>query len=565
MKTVSKAYSYLRFSTPEQSKGDSRRRQNDAARAYAKQHGLDLDAKLTFQDLGVSAFRGKNREKGALGLFLAAVKNGRIPKGSYLLVEDFDRLSRDQLDNAYDLFRSILKLGLNIATLDDEKLYTPASLNNLNDMIRAQTRMDLAHAESLKKSNRLSGSWKNKRYKAQADGKKLTARCPAWLTLASDRKSFTIDTVRKRVVRRIFDMTLASHGKAVIARRFNAEGVPTFGDSEGWHPSYVQKILESEAVCGVFQPMRMKDGKRVADGDPIPGYFPAVVDRATFERARRSRSARRIPSGRKGEHFSNLFTGLVKCGNCGAPLHYVNKGEGSKGGSYLVCSNSRRAVSKCKAPAWKYGPVEALLILCMEELDYDELFPEITSSSREALRQLEDMKLEREAELAQTKQQLENITDLLIQKPNQPTFMARLDAAQAAFDNLSTTLRTLDTQIEDERERAKTAEHDFRQVQDGLQRLDRAHRARGPELYDLRARLHQLLKRTVKEITLHPANGAVFAPEQSGNWTGAIAVRFESTNIARTLYVEKGLRACHSVPTRNGKADHKRAKTLRVV
>jgi chromosome segregation ATPase len=205
-----------------------------------------------------------------------------------------------------------------------------------------------------------------------------------------------------------------------------------------------------------------------------------------------------------------------------------------------------------------------LLILCLEELNYDELFPEITSSSRDALRRLEDMKLEREAELAQTKQQLENITDLLIQKPNQPTFMARLDAAQAAFDNLSAAVRTLESQIQDERERAKTAEQDFQQVQDGLQRLDRAHRTRGPELYDLRARLHQLLSRTIKEITLHGANGAVFAPEHSGNWTGAIAVRFESTNIARTLYVEKGLRACHSVPTRNGKADHKRAKTLRV-
>ena len=25
-------------------------------------------------------------------------------------------------------------------------------------------------------------------------------------------------------------------GKSIIARRFNADGVPTFGNSEGWHP-----------------------------------------------------------------------------------------------------------------------------------------------------------------------------------------------------------------------------------------------------------------------------------------------------------------------------------------
>ena len=52
-----KAYSYLRFSTPEQLKGDSQRRQLEAARAYALEQGLELDESLTFQDLGVSGFK----------------------------------------------------------------------------------------------------------------------------------------------------------------------------------------------------------------------------------------------------------------------------------------------------------------------------------------------------------------------------------------------------------------------------------------------------------------------------------------------------------------------------
>jgi len=42
-----KAYSYLRFSTPEQMKGDSFRRQTSMATAYAATHGLDLDLQLT--------------------------------------------------------------------------------------------------------------------------------------------------------------------------------------------------------------------------------------------------------------------------------------------------------------------------------------------------------------------------------------------------------------------------------------------------------------------------------------------------------------------------------------
>lgn len=558
-----KAYSYLRFSTPEQSKGDSFRRQTEASRSYAKRHGLDLDESLSFKDLGVSAFRGKNVQEGALGAFLKAVESGRVRKGSYLLVENLDRLSRDTVRKAFIQFTGILEAGVNVVTLMDQKAYTAASINeNPTDLMLSIMSMWRAHDESATKSKRISASWKNKRDKAQSEGRKLTARCPAWLKLDHERNAFVIDKPRAKVVRRIFDMTIEGHGKSVIERRFNAEGVPTFGDSESWHGSYIQKILENEAVCGVFQPMRMKDGERVPDGEPIADYFPAIIDRATFERARRSRAARRIPAGRKGQHVSNLFTGLMFCGNCGAPMHYINKGNGTKGGAYLVCSNARRAVSNCKAPSWKYGPTEALLILCMEKLKYDELFPEITSSSRDALLQLENAKLEKDAEIARAKRQLENITDLLVENPNQPTLKARLNTTQATFDNLSNAVRTLQSQVDDERERAETAERDFQQVQDGLQQLDRAHKARGPELYDLRSRLHQLLKRTVQEIKLHPANGVVFAPEHSGELFGAIVVRFQSTNTGRTLYVEKGLKACKSVPIPNGKADWKNAILL---
>src|SRR5919202_870899 len=89
-----KAFSYLRFSTPEQMKGDSFRRQAVLAQEYASRHGLDLDTDLTFRDLGVSAFRGKNAETGRLGDFLQAVADGLVPPGSFLLVESLDRISR---------------------------------------------------------------------------------------------------------------------------------------------------------------------------------------------------------------------------------------------------------------------------------------------------------------------------------------------------------------------------------------------------------------------------------------------------------------------------------------
>jgi DNA invertase Pin-like site-specific DNA recombinase len=59
------AYSYLRFSTAEQLKGDSLRRQGSEAERACAQFKWQLSA-LSFRDLGTSAFRGRNRTKGRL-------------------------------------------------------------------------------------------------------------------------------------------------------------------------------------------------------------------------------------------------------------------------------------------------------------------------------------------------------------------------------------------------------------------------------------------------------------------------------------------------------------------
>jgi DNA invertase Pin-like site-specific DNA recombinase len=84
------AYSYIRFSSTEQLKGDSLRRQTELSVNYANVHGLILDTKLNLRDLGISAFDKSNLTKGALGYFLKLVEDGLIPRGSYLLVESLD-------------------------------------------------------------------------------------------------------------------------------------------------------------------------------------------------------------------------------------------------------------------------------------------------------------------------------------------------------------------------------------------------------------------------------------------------------------------------------------------
>src|SRR5262245_51791904 len=84
------AYSYIRFSSSQQSHGDSVRRQTLAAQAWCERNGVRLDEALTFRDLGKSAYLGehrKNADRHALAAFLKLVQDDRVPRGSYLIIE----------------------------------------------------------------------------------------------------------------------------------------------------------------------------------------------------------------------------------------------------------------------------------------------------------------------------------------------------------------------------------------------------------------------------------------------------------------------------------------------
>src|SRR5262245_31340344 len=103
--TTPKARSYLRFSSDPQKWGDSEHRQLEASRAYAKAHGLELleDDQHQFFDRGVSAYRGKHAKGGDLKRYLDLVREGRIARGEYFLIENLDRLSRQEPLEAFDL------------------------------------------------------------------------------------------------------------------------------------------------------------------------------------------------------------------------------------------------------------------------------------------------------------------------------------------------------------------------------------------------------------------------------------------------------------------------------
>jgi DNA invertase Pin-like site-specific DNA recombinase len=396
------------MSTPKQLKGDSLRRQLEASRAYAEQHGLALDDKFDFQDLGVSAFKGDNAVTGALSRFMNGIDTGAVAPGSYLLVESLDRLSRQRVGAAMSLFLSIVERGISVVTLSDGNVYRPGSSDPM-PLIQSLLIMSRAHEESQIKSQRLAAAWEQKRLSLGET--KMSAICPKWMKLSDDRKSFVLLPERAAVIGKIFDWAAAGLGHFSICKRLNAEGVKPFGRAGGWGESYVEKILKNRAVIGEFHPHKVIDGRRVPEGKPVAGYYPEVISEDLFLSVQASRRARSTGAGgRRGHSQTNLFTHIAKCMHCGGSMRMVNKGKLPKGGRYLRCSNALIG-NGCTASGWRYDSFEKAFLIYCSETDLPTIL-NADLAHREALERAEK-RMADEERLAQAEGRRERIYALL--------------------------------------------------------------------------------------------------------------------------------------------------------
>jgi len=409
-----KAYSYIRMSTEIQLRGDSLRRQLELSRNYATKYGLELVDHVDgrpLHDIGISGYRGRNSSVGSLAVFMDAVKSGKIEKGSYLLVESLDRLSRESITPALNRFMSLINDGLVIVTLIDGAIYSKESLNSNPTMLFLSLgTMMRANDESAMKSMRLAAAWENKR--KLVSSKPMTSVVPAWITL--DKKTNKLNLVEHKadVVRKIFELCSNSLGMQGIVKYLNENKVPVFGRSKMWGRSYISKIINNRAVLGEYTPHLVKDGKRVPLGTVIYDYYPAVVNEQIFTNAHAAMQRRKTATkGRKGSNFGNIFTGLMYCKHCGEKMQYRDRGDTTKGGKYLICRAKISGVG-CKSPEWKVDELETLIFRHLKEIDLSSVFDQGSSRLTDLDQKISSCSYEYDVLLAKKKRSVDNLVEL---------------------------------------------------------------------------------------------------------------------------------------------------------
>jgi hypothetical protein len=171
---------------------------------------------------------------------------------------------------------------------------------------------------------------------------------PAWLHLNRGSQKLELLPERQLVVRRIFEEYLGGRGHHAIADGLNADGVPCFGEgtrkAKYWHRTYVRKILNNPATHGVYVPHTyVYEGSRRIRKPlaPVENYYPAVVNRATFDEVRAIQATVVRPMAKTGS-VANILGGLAVCPRCGATMTRVYKGSKLKAGRpKLVCTRAK--------------------------------------------------------------------------------------------------------------------------------------------------------------------------------------------------------------------------------
>ena len=314
-----RAYSYIRFSSAQQHSGDSIRRQLAATKAYCERNNLILD-ETPMQDLGISAFRGTNSDKGALGDFLRACESGLIPKGSALIVESLDRITRQSPRKAVALLSTILEAGIEVHFTMDNKVLLPDAKDEGLDLIISVAWAMRAHDESVTKSVRTKAAYAERLKEVQNGAQIVLHNTLPWWLILDENKKIICPPDREAALRRIFELAANGYSYHQIAKSLNDELIPCWKQHaksppplNAWNARKILLTIRSDSVTGLFQEINRT--RRSGRSYQVPNYYPALISPEIVAQARGIR-LKTAPSaaGRKpkGQSPINLLRGLIK-------------------------------------------------------------------------------------------------------------------------------------------------------------------------------------------------------------------------------------------------------------
>lgn len=316
---MSKAISYVRFSTAKQAKGSSHERQTAMLDGWLSANPDFPLSSENFKDLGISGSDGSHL-KGGFGLLLEAIDKGGVQPGDVILVEAMDRVGRLEPMDMIPILSRIVKAGVDIVTLDDGIRYNRESANT-NHLFLLVAKVQQAHQYSDTLSRRMKASYSSRK-KAAVEGVTPKRNTPVWLT----SEGALIPEIAPLVKQAFEDYASGLGERRIFERIFEGNDNPLLARMA---PSTVKRWMNNRTAIGEW--------------NGIPNVYPAVIEPELFYRVQKRMEDKFSPRGAPTKH---RFTGLVVCAECGK--NFNTKHYQATGLTSMECSSrARRGATGC--------------------------------------------------------------------------------------------------------------------------------------------------------------------------------------------------------------------------
>ena len=340
---------YCRLSRDDELAGDSNSIVNQRAILSKYAHDNHFLNPLLFVDDGYS---GTNFNRPSWCELLERIENGEV---STLIVKDMSRLGRDYL-----------KVGFYTEVLFVEKGVRFIAINNGIDSANQQ---DSDFTPFLNIINEWYAKDTSKKIRAVMKskgeaGEHLCTNPPyGYMKDSADKKHWIVDEEAAKVIKQIFSLCLDGYGPSQIARILKADKVitPTIhfmqtgratrnappDNPYNWTSDTIADILERPEYQGHtvnFKTYRQSYKSKRTLQNPadkqlvFENTHEAIIDSDTWARVQELRKNKRRPT-RTGK--TNMFSGIVRCADCGEKLYYCTSKNFEARQDHFVCSTSR--------------------------------------------------------------------------------------------------------------------------------------------------------------------------------------------------------------------------------
>ena len=400
---------YCRLSRDDEQAGESNSIVNQKAilKKYAKEQGF-----RNIQFFVDDGFSGANFNRPEWQRMIAMVEADQI---GVLLAKDMSRIGRNYLEVGF--YTEILFPKHNVRFIA------------INSGVDSANQMDNDFTPFLNIINEFYVKDSSKKVKASMkqkgeSGEYLTTNPPYGYMKDPDnpKKHWIIDDEAAAVVRQIFAWCMEGYGPSQIAHKLKAAKVdcPTVhwakmgrnapaktpDDPYDWAPRTISGILEKQEYLGHMVNFRTrrqsyKSKKKIENPQSEWKIFEnthdAIVDEETFYRVQELRKNKRRPA-RTGK--SNMFSGIVRCADCGEKLYYCTSNSFETRQDHFVCSTSRKkGKDVCdthfiRAVVLEEGTLQHMRLLFLCIANYEDKFRKALGAKRtaEAKKELAAMK-----------------------------------------------------------------------------------------------------------------------------------------------------------------------------